>query len=281
MIGQRNLTSRLGALIRLKKLPRFIILVGEVGSGRRTVAKWLADEMSADFIEVDKSVEAVREVVEKCYMASGATVYFIADGDTLSNPAKSALLKITEEPPKNAYFVMSTTDAENVLPTLVSRAFVYRMDSYSIADIAEFLNDPKADLRAYANCCTNGREVNLVKQWGKEFFDFVTLVIDNIADVSGSNALKMENRIILGIDVSTACLGVSLAKYDGKDIEILKISHVKPKTPSRIKGTEALFLKTKQFKEKFQIPLLSLNINVAIRFVLVCFAVLRSISALI
>ena len=61
----------------------------------------------------------------------------------------------------------------------------------------------------------------------------------------------MENRIILGIDVSTACLGVSLAKYDGKDIEILKISHVKPKTPSRIKGTEALFLKTKQFKDEF------------------------------
>ena len=35
-------------------------------------------------------------------------------------------------------------------------------------------------------------------------------------------------QIILGIDVSTSCLGVSLAKYDGKDIEILKISHVKP-----------------------------------------------------
>lgn len=210
MIGQRNLTSRLGALIRLKKLPRFIILVGEVGSGRRTVAKWLADEMSADFIEVDKSVEAVREVIEKCYKASGATVYFIADGDTLSNPAKSALLKITEEPPKNAYFVMSTTDAENVLPTLVSRAFVYRMDSYSIADIAEFLNDPKADLRAYANCCTNGREVNLVKQWGKEFFDFVTLVIDNIADVSGSNALKMENRIAFTDDADSSLFDVKI-----------------------------------------------------------------------
>ena len=210
MIGQRNLTSRLGALIRLKKLPRFIILVGEVGSGRRTVAKWLADEMSADFIEVDKSAEAVREVVEKCYKANGATVYFIADGDTLSNPAKSALLKVTEEPPKNAYFVMSTTDAENVLPTLVSRAFVYNMDSYSIADIAEFLNDPKADLRAYANCCTNGREVNLVKQWGKEFFDFVTLVIDNIADVSGSNALKMENRIAFTDDTDSSLFDVKI-----------------------------------------------------------------------
>jgi len=58
-------------------------------------------------------------------------------------------------------------------------------------------------------------------------------------------------RIILGIDISTACLGVSLAKYDGKEIEILKISHVKPKVSHKIKGTEALFLKAKQFKEEF------------------------------
>lgn len=65
---------------------------------------------------------------------------------------------------------------------------------------------------------------------------------------------KMEEnkiRIILGIDISTTCLGVSLARYDGKDIEILKISHVKPKVPRKIKGTEALFLKAKQFKEEF------------------------------
>ncbi len=60
-----------------------------------------------------------------------------------------------------------------------------------------------------------------------------------------------KNRIILGIDVSTSCLGVSLVKYDGNDIEILKISQVKPKVSKDIKGTEALFLKTKQFKEQF------------------------------
>lgn len=58
-------------------------------------------------------------------------------------------------------------------------------------------------------------------------------------------------RIILGIDISTTCLGVSLVKYDGKDVEILKLSHVKPKISRKIKGTEALFLKAKQFKEQF------------------------------
>lgn len=58
-------------------------------------------------------------------------------------------------------------------------------------------------------------------------------------------------RIILGIDISTTCLGVSLAKYDGKTVEILKVSHVKPKVSKKIKGTEALFMKSKQFKEEF------------------------------
>lgn len=62
---------------------------------------------------------------------------------------------------------------------------------------------------------------------------------------------EKEIRVILGIDISTACLGVSLAKYDGANIEILQISHVKPKISKKIKGTEALFLKTKQFKEEF------------------------------
>ena len=61
----------------------------------------------------------------------------------------------------------------------------------------------------------------------------------------------MENRIILGIDISTKCLGVSLAKFDGEKLEILKLSHVTPKIPKNIKGTEALFLKAKQFKEEF------------------------------
>ena len=58
-------------------------------------------------------------------------------------------------------------------------------------------------------------------------------------------------RIILGIDISTTCLGVSLAKYEGDKIEILKVSHVKPKVSKKIKGTESLFLKSKQFKEEF------------------------------
>lgn len=195
MIGQVNLRSRLGGMARLKRVPRFIVFVGEIGSGRRTLAKWLAETMSIQFVEVEKSVDEVRNVASQCYKITEPTLYFISDGDTMSVAAKNALLKVTEEPPRYAYFVISTTEAERLLPTLTSRASVFHMDSYAISELGEFANDPE-NIGLYANCCTNGREVALVKSWGVDVFsDFVNLVVDNIAEVSGSNALKMEERI--------------------------------------------------------------------------------------
>ena len=60
-----------------------------------------------------------------------------------------------------------------------------------------------------------------------------------------------EKRIILGLDVSTKCVGVTIAKYDGgDDIEVLGVTHIKPKTPSKITGVEELLLKSRIIKDK-------------------------------
>lgn len=64
--------------------------------------------------------------------------------------------------------------------------------------------------------------------------------------------VKNLNRVILGIDVSTTCLGISIVTYDGTEPKLLYISHIKPKVNAKkIKGTEALFAKSRIFKEQF------------------------------
>lgn len=64
-------------------------------------------------------------------------------------------------------------------------------------------------------------------------------------------------RIILGLDVSTACIGVSVVKDNGDDTpEILVLTHVSPKISNKIKGIEALFLRKNVFEKNF-IPSLS------------------------
>lgn len=53
------------------------------------------------------------------------------------------------------------------------------------------------------------------------------------------------NRIFLGLDVSTKTVGVTVAQEneDGS-IKIMAVTHLRPKIPGKIKGTEALFRKS-------------------------------------
>lgn len=57
--------------------------------------------------------------------------------------------------------------------------------------------------------------------------------------------LKME--IILGLDISTACIGLTLAKEENGKIDIFQVTHFKLKIPTKIKGIEALFHKSSYF----------------------------------
>ena len=59
-------------------------------------------------------------------------------------------------------------------------------------------------------------------------------------------------RIIMGLDVSTVCIGVSIiADFGVGTPEIIKITHVSPKVPSKIKGIEALLRRKNIFETEF------------------------------
>ena len=60
-----------------------------------------------------------------------------------------------------------------------------------------------------------------------------------------------KKRIILGLDVSTSCLGTSIVSYDGEEAKILYVHYVKMKSSKKYKGTNALFFKSQQFNDNF------------------------------
>lgn len=63
-------------------------------------------------------------------------------------------------------------------------------------------------------------------------------------------------RIIMGLDVSTACIGVSIvADFGQGKPEIIKITHVSPKVPKKIKGIEALLKRKQIFEDEFLVTL--------------------------
>ena len=61
---------------------------------------------------------------------------------------------------------------------------------------------------------------------------------------------KNNEKIYLGLDVSTACIGISIIIDDGSDYgKIVELTHINPKVSSKIKGIEQLFLKKKIFED--------------------------------
>ena len=197
MIGQRCVQQQIKAAIERKDLANFIMLVGDTGSGRKTLAREIASWIKADCIMVDKGVDAIREVIVQAYKMSEKVVY-VLDGDGMSPAAKSALLKVTEEPPNQVKFILIVTNLSQTLDTLASRARIYRMDAYTKQDIAIFAGSE--DWR-YPNFCSNKYEVDLLNAYGMdEFVEFIKLVADNISLVESSNALKIEDKISFTAD---------------------------------------------------------------------------------
>ena len=63
---------------------------------------------------------------------------------------------------------------------------------------------------------------------------------------------KIYPSLILGLDISTSCIGVSIVLDEqDKEPEIIKITHIVPKIPSKIKGIEALILRKDIFERDF------------------------------
>ena len=86
-----------------------------------------------DLIEVDAAsstgVENIRELIDSSNVAApsgGYKIFVMDEAHMLSKSALNALLKTLEEPPSHVVFILATTEAHKILPTVISR--VQRFD---------------------------------------------------------------------------------------------------------------------------------------------------------
>ena len=69
---------------------------------------------------VANATEILDDVYKLAY--NNKKVYIINNIDLATLPAQNKLLKILEEPPKNVFFILNSTNQSSVLPTILSRA---------------------------------------------------------------------------------------------------------------------------------------------------------------
>ena len=90
----------------------------------------MAEGRHPDFIEIDAAshtgVDHVRSLIEASSLMpvmGRKKIYLIDEAHMLSKAAFNALLKVLEEPPESALFILATTDIHKVIDTVRSRCF--------------------------------------------------------------------------------------------------------------------------------------------------------------
>lgn len=99
-----------------------------------------------DFIEIDAAshtgVDNVRQIIESSAFLPSLgkkKIYLIDEAHMLSKAAFNAFLKILEEPPATALFMLATTDPQKIIETVKSRSFQLFFDPIHADDLVPHL----------------------------------------------------------------------------------------------------------------------------------------------
>jgi replication-associated recombination protein RarA len=154
--GQTNVLERIDSLIERDKFPRFSIIIAPEGHGKKVISDYIARKINAHFIPCKCDVESVRNAIAMSYETTEKSLYMFFDCDDMSVIAKNTLLKVTEEPPNNAYFIMTIRDVSNALNTILSRGTSFYLEPYKMNDLIDYSK--------YMNYSFDGNTLNIIQQ---------------------------------------------------------------------------------------------------------------------
>lgn len=211
VIGQEPITTTLKSAIASGRISHAYLFAGPHGVGKTTVARVLAHEVNdlsytdesihLDIIEIDaasnRRIDEVRDIRQKVHIAPTSAkykVYIIDEVHMLTKEAFNALLKTLEEPPAHCIFILATTEAHKLPPTIISRTqrFNFRPIEVSkaVKELTKIAKKEKIDIDLSA--------LELLAQYSEGSFRDSLSMLDQLSGV-GRVITNHDARELLGL----------------------------------------------------------------------------------
>ncbi|MBQ8980161.1 MAG: hypothetical protein IJ077_00965 [Eubacterium sp.] len=178
-IGNEKVKEQLAYLMESDRLPHAIVIEGDEGLGKRTLAREIALALFCrskgekpchectqcskaakgyhpDLCEYSATggarsfhVDVVRDVKNDIYVSPNEAdfkVYILGNCHCMGDSAQNAILKILEEPPSYAVLILTVNSKSALLETVLSRSVVLTLEGVDAPQGAEFICNEMEDV---------------------------------------------------------------------------------------------------------------------------------------
>src|SRR3990170_809771 len=226
VVGQDHITKTLSNALKTNRLAHVYLFTGSRGTGKTSVAKILAraancekgptptpcdsclccqgisQGKSMDVLEIDaasnRGIDEIRDLREKIYFAPTSCrykVYIIDEVHMLTTEAFNALLKMLEEPPPHALFVLATTEPHKVPLTVLSRCQRFDFQPLSVSEIEKRL----AEVAKAEKISLEDGAATFIAQYAQGSLRDAVGILDQISSFTGGQVRIEGATSLLGI----------------------------------------------------------------------------------
>ena len=170
LAGNSRICERVGLMIGTDRIPHALLLEGNDGTGRHTLARYIASAAictgnerpcgecrdchlfsvgshpDVRVITPQKSqfsVDEIRALRQDAFTVPALAprkVYILEKCETMNAPAQNAFLKVLEEPPAGVVFILLTLSAEKMLTTVRSRCITLSLCEPTKDEAREYIS---------------------------------------------------------------------------------------------------------------------------------------------
>lgn len=237
-IGNEKVIDRLSKLMESGRFPHALIIEGEEGIGKKTLAKDIAcalvcrgdDKPCGECAQCKKAigaihpdiseyipagtansfhVDTVRNIINDAYVQPNEAdykIYILANAHCMNQNAQNALLKILEEPPKYVVFILTTNSKSTLLSTVLSRSVCVSLEGVDIERAANYITSH----------CENV-DYNTAKKTVETFNGNIGKAIDSLQDSKTSELVDVCNKICKALATSNEYEMMTLCSAFQKD----------------------------------------------------------------